>query len=607
MVSLHRPSLAESVKSASATMRQRKPDLDLDFPISEEQKLPLEDFMALHPEWYASEKENPTFVDKLTLPFRSANCYRRRLVANYTLRFLTMLASTYVLVKGFIYNFVFTGMQPFFLSYIGVDASAYQFYYAAIRTPWALKSFYGMLSDAYPLGGYQKRYYLIAISIITGAAYAVLFSVNFTAETAWIATICLFFTMVQSSMCDLLVEGKYAEMMVSLPRTGADVVTFVWYGYYIGYVISSVTAGPLADHARDNPSFWTYFWVIPLPLAIQILVPLFMGYLPEKKVPAVFQKEVFVKNKKIFIYAFLLGVGSILNAVVGLLRTQGVLPSYSVLVFLGGYVVPVMASSFWLLPVPLAKSNLYMFICSALYFDYSGAAYVFYTDQGSCIEDGPQFSNTFYFTYMGLAASAFSMIGITLFQAIMGNWKFRAAFWVTTCVKCFGGLVDFIIYNRYNIAVGIPDGVMYFVGNAIFYNLVYMLDYMPAVVLTSKLCPKNMESTTYALLAGCQNFGQNIAAALGGYAMTLFSVSTVEPCNTENLGTMALVLAGCIPLLSIPLTFILIPDVRMTENLEHIAKELEEDQQESNVDLIGSYDKVMENAAKQDNKSDTKQ
>ena len=34
---------------------------------------------------------------------------------------------------------------------------------------------------------------------------------------------------------------------------------------------------------------------------------------------------------------------------------------------------------------------------------------------------------------------------------------------------------------------------------------------MPGVVLTSKLCPKHVEATTYALLAGFQNFGQQVA------------------------------------------------------------------------------------------------
>lgn len=35
-----------------------------------------------------------------------------------------------------------------------------------------------------------------------------------------------------------------------------------------------------------------------------------------------------------------------------------------------------------------------------------------------------------------------------------------------------------------------------------------MLEFMAGVVLTSKLCPRELESTVYALLAGYQNFGQ---------------------------------------------------------------------------------------------------
>jgi hypothetical protein len=34
-----------------------------------------------------------------------------------------------------------------------------------------------------------------------------------------------------------------------------------------------------------------------------------------------------------------------------------------------------------------------------------------------------------------------------------------------------------------------------------------MFDFLAGVVLTSKLCPKNLESTVYALLAGFQNYG----------------------------------------------------------------------------------------------------
>ena len=62
---------------------------------------------------------------------------------------------------------------------------------------------------------------------------------------------------------------------------------------------------------------------------------------------------------------------------------------------------------------------------------------------------------------------------------------------------------------------------------------------MPAIILTSKLCPKNMESTVYALLAGFQNFGQSIAQSLGLalqdilgiHAVSVNRTSAADPCS----------------------------------------------------------------------------
>jgi hypothetical protein len=44
-----------------------------------------------------------------------------------------------------------------------------------------------------------------------------------------------------------------------------------------------------------------------------------------------------------------------------------------------------------------------------------------------------------------------------------------------------------------------------------------MFSAMPALVLTSKLVPKGLESTVYALLAGFQNFGSVVSSQVGIY------------------------------------------------------------------------------------------
>ena len=102
------------------------------------------------------------------------------------------------------------------------------------------------------------------------------------------------------------------------------------------------------------------------------------------------------------------------------------------------------------------------------------------------------------------------------------------------------------------------------------------MDFMPSVVLTSKVCPKGLESTIYALLAGMQNMGQNVSQSLGAYLITAMGVKTAcEPspeeecdCNFDNLPQLLFICHMFLPLLSIPLTFVLIPNIKMTDPID---------------------------------------
>jgi len=58
---------------------------------------------------------------------------------------------------------------------------------------------------------------------------------------------------------------------------------------------------------------------------------------------------------------------------------------------------------------------------------------------------------------------------------------------------------------------------------------------MPALVLTSKLVPKGLESTVYALLAGFQNFGGVVSSQIGIFATQAVGIKTTAPCDFTNL------------------------------------------------------------------------
>lgn len=91
------------------------------------------------------------------------------------------------------------------------------------------------------------------------------------------------------------------------------------------------------------------------------------------------------------------------------------------------------------------------------------------------------------------------------------------------------------------------------------------------VVLISKLCPPGIEATVYALLAGFTNFGVAVASSLGALAMDVAGIRTPGPgggvCNFDRLPLLIAVGHVGLPLLVLPLTFVLIPSARMTDDL----------------------------------------
>ena len=77
-------------------------------------------------------------------------------------------------------------------------------------------------------------------------------------------------------------------------------------------------------------------------------------------------------------------------------------------------------------------------------------------------------------------------------------------------------------------------------------------------------------------LAGMQNMGQNVSQSLGAYMITAMGVRTQcsategNPCDCDfqNLPALLFICHMFLPLLTIPLTWVLIPDIKMTDPIE---------------------------------------
>eukprot|EP00960_Hanusia_phi_P050335 760158-Hanusia_phi.AAC.1 len=433
------------------------------------------------------------------------------------------------------------------------DSSKLPLQMSIAMTPWAIKGAMGVVSDAYPLLGYHKKSYIIASAFLGTFAFFMLASTPI--HVAWLAAIFLFLANFQIAICDLLCEGKYAERMQAKPKTGSTMVSFVWGCFQLGSFIASVFVGPIADNYNPQVIFW-----VCIPLAASILIPTTMDYLGDEKVEEDkrgIDWSLLKEHSYMILFCLIMAAVAMGNAIIDLLLFQyhQVQALYAVVC---SVVLCILA--FRWLPPQLARCNLYMFISCVLYINISGAQDFWFTADDKCVPGGPAFDYTYYNTYASLVGSVTGWIGIVLFQATMSDWNFRTLFWVTTLIQIVAASFDMLIIARVNIAWGISDKAFYMFGDAVIGNVVGMFGLMPMLVLTSKLVPKGLEATTYALLAGFQNFGGVVSSQIGVYATQAAGIKTKEPCDFENLNMLVLVCHCLLPLIAIPLTFVLIPN-----------------------------------------------
>jgi folate/biopterin transporter len=424
---------------------------------------------------------------------------------------------------------------------------------------------------------------------VGGVSFALLGTVEVNASNAIVASVLFFFASLDMATADLLCEGKYAEKMMEKPETSSDLVSWVWGVYQLGVFTASCFIGPISDSYSPK-----LMYLICIPFALQFLIPLGLGYLPEEKVTkdkdaskTILDIEKARRNcvsgllrlvpekmrerPKLFVMAFLTALSALGLGCVHIFGSELMQLSYSV-----GVSVLLCLCSNWALPPVLSNCNIYMFLCQVFYIQINGAIDYFYTASSACLEDGPHFNFKYYTTFSTIAGAFAGWFGVVLFQAWMRDWKFRKVFWFTTAIRVCGSIFDIFIAKRWNRSIGMSDKAMYLFGDAIIYSILYQMDFMPAVVLTSKVCPKGLESTVYALLAGFQNMGQNVSQSIGAYMISAFGVRTVcEPsmgetcdCNFDSLPSLLFICHMVLPLLTIPLTWVFIPDVKMTDSID---------------------------------------
>jgi len=170
---------------------------------------------------------------------------------------------------------------------------------------------------------------------------------------------------------------------------------------------------------------------------------------------------------------------------------------------------------------------------------------------------------------MGIVGSICFILGITTYQLFMKYWKYRSVLYFNNIIFVFVALLNIVLYKRWNISLGIPDKV-FVLGAETFQVVIAAWNSMPMTLILSQLCPKGMEATMFALLAGSSNLGSSLAQYQGVFILDLLGInpngSVNESFKFKNLWLASLI-STLLPIISIFLIPYLIPDAYQTDKL----------------------------------------
>lgn len=477
-------------------------------------------------------------------------------------KLLLMLFAAQHLMKGFSAAFTNPAVSYLFAAY-QVRGPHMQIFGSVTSLPWAMKPVIGLMSDAFPIMGYNKAPYVLAAAVMGCSACAAIALSPQSGMSITQLVSALFLVQLMLSTCDLLTEAKYSEKMRAKPKHGPALMTFVWFGLTLGGLVAVVFVGPVMQ--RFGPK--APYLVTLLPMSF-IFIPTLLNYLEEEpktqKEEEIARARIF-KEKETVALCLLMFAGTIALSVTGILSQSPKLNA-SVAMTIG--LVMLVAFSITLNPT-IAKVNAFFLMQMSLTVSISGAAFYFYTDKPEAYPDGPHFSMQFFTSVLGVISSLCSLVGIWTYHRYASKWTYRGLMFSVNVVNSLLNVTDLILFTRLNKAWGIPDHA-FVLGASVFGSVVNQWMWMPAVVIMAQLCPKGMEATMYALLAGCHNLGTAIASSCGAFVLETLGC---QPSGALNEGAqfknlwVASAISTVLPLITLALIPWLIPDARQTEKI----------------------------------------
>lgn len=502
-------------------------------------------------------------------------------------------------------------LTVYFTKVLAADTNVANMMMTAATAPFGIKTLWGAMSDALPCLGYNKRFYIlwgvgVAICCMVGLYGLVEEGVYSDANRAppavvFTATALFFGFEYGGATCDSLTQARYTELMKMMGKP--TIVAFVW------FLMNSCTLFSSWGNLWITAGSYKVLFVPAILAALPMLIPASLNWLAEPPAEHFCKPDIakVAKHKGCFALSMVMASGALLGTLFIMLQFH---PNILTAFYFGMGVVFIVMSRFTL-PPAIWGPAVYMFLCSALRLFFSATLQGWYTYRNEmglpeetedpclkpnvtlpceswCIRDGPGFSTSFYQLWGNFIGAIAAVFAVMIFDNVIVKWNVRPAFWVTTVFQMGSTMLEVSILERWNhVPFGTTPGVdqsvdawFFLFGPLCIEKIVEMLDFMPCNVLIGNLCPKNMEATIFAVLAGSQNFGSNIARVMGANAVASLKVnfpSNSNECINPEIGwffnlkglTVARIAGGILlPAITVPLTFLMLPNKPLAEKYE---------------------------------------
>mmetsp|Transcript_154700 Transcript_154700/g.273236 ORF Transcript_154700/g.273236 Transcript_154700/m.273236 type:complete len:546 (+) Transcript_154700:105-1742(+) len=487
--------------------------------------------------------------------------FLERLVSTFGWRFVFIVFACYHVANGL--NSAIVGQSKgYMFEHYGVNAADAEIMTAIEKMTWAFLPILGVISDIFPIFGFQKAPYMFFFSVV-GCAVALLLALDthflFPVK---VVVMFFFFISLQGSVCTFLLQAQIAVKITEHPKEGPTLIMFKW----IGSGMLTGAAAFAVPVLLDGYGLHSVYWVCAFASLIAVW-PLACNYLGESQLtPSEVQEnqDHFTYNRQQLIVPsgmLVIGILLILLGNLNLSATAQFACSLALLIIMCECIFLVMDRDVALVAVFFAFLN-------AVQPNIDGAEFYFWNDTDLQYPEGPHVDKETYITAHDVLGSYGSMVGLLFYYWVLKNWRFRTALMTTQILIALAFWTKIFTYLRLNLYFGIPDQFM-LIASEVAVQFPGANRWILLSLLMMRMCPAGQEGSTMAILLGADQLGHTVSKYFGSCLFEQLGVLPAgnpnESAQFENLW-VCVFLQGFLPMLWMVLFApIMVPDATQTE------------------------------------------